>query len=620
MAGKGEKASLAAAFHLLQRGRTEEAARIARDFARREPPSADALHMLALCSKAQGDDTAAEAAFAKAAERAPQDPDLLGNYARFLFRKGRAQEAIELYRRLLEFAPGNAEAWLNLGLALLDTGLVGEAISALQQARALRPGHSPTLQAIGSAHRAAGELDAAEQALSRAVSLDSRNGRAWVNLGVVRRLLGAPGDALNCYREARRAGFAGPEIYDAEASAHLDLGDAVRALDLARDLVGSTPGYAAGHAMLAHLLWEHGALLAPGEVPGASFARALAEQPTNAGLRREYVRFLLASASYPEALAQIRLLRAAGDSPEFQGMEADALDMAGEQEQASALFAKAYPALKSNASFLNLYARHLLRSGDAEQAAARALDAITARPFDQLALALLGVTWRLLDNPDEYWLCGYDRFVTELQLETPPGYADETAFLSALQGALVPLHKARREPVEQSLRGGSQTPGALFQRADPVIAGLRQRLLETVARYVAALPEEANHPFLARKSVATRFKGSWSVLLHSSGRHVNHIHQDGWISSAFYVSLPPSVTEARDGGTAGCLQFGEPPAELGLGLPPRRIIRPRAGTLVLFPSYLWHGTVPFVDTSPRLTVAFDVVPAPNRFEARAADH
>jgi hypothetical protein len=60
---------------------------------------------------------------------------------------------------------------------------------------------------------------------------------------------------------------------------------------------------------------------------------------------------------------------------------------------------------------------------------------------------------------------------------------------------------------------------------------------------------------------------------------------------------------------AGCLQFGEPPTELGLGLGPRRIIKPRAGRLVLFPSYLWHGTLPFTDDAPRMTVAFDVVPA-----------
>lgn len=82
------------------------------------------------------------------------------------------------------------------------------------------------------------------------------------------------------------------------------------------------------------------------------------------------------------------------------------------------------------------------------------------------------------------------------------------------------------------------------------------------------------------------------------------------MSSAFYVSLPPSVrSQSAAGGQAGCIQFGQPPLELGLGLPPRRVIRPEPGKLALFPSYMWHGTVPFEDTQPRITIAFDMVPA-----------
>jgi hypothetical protein len=39
------------------------------------------------------------------------------------------------------------------------------------------------------------------------------------------------------------------------------------------------------------------------------------------------------------------------------------------------------------------------------------------------------------------------------------------------------------------------------------------------------------------------------------------------------------------------------------------VLRPVPGRLALFPSYLWHGTVPFSDAEPRLTVAFDMKPA-----------
>jgi hypothetical protein len=96
------------------------------------------------------------------------------------------------------------------------------------------------------------------------------------------------------------------------------------------------------------------------------------------------------------------------------------------------------------------------------------------------------------------------------------------------------------------------------------------------------------------------------VRLRSQGYHTNHIHPEGWISSALYVVLPDEVREGE--GDAGHLQFGVPPAELGIAVPPRRSVKPEVGVLSLFPSYMWHGTVPFSSEQPRITVAFDLVP------------
>ena len=36
-------------------------------------------------------------------------------------------------------------------------------------------------------------------------------------------------------------------------------------------------------------------------------------------------------------------------------------------------------------------------------------------------------------------------------------------------------------------------------------------------------------------------------------------------------------------------------------------IQPEPGMLVLFPSYMWHGTAPFFSDETRLTCAFDLV-------------
>jgi hypothetical protein len=59
---------------------------------------------------------------------------------------------------------------------------------------------------------------------------------------------------------------------------------------------------------------------------------------------------------------------------------------------------------------------------------------------------------------------------------------------------------------------------------------------------------------------------------------------------------------------AGYLALGQPPAELGINLPPVRLIVPQPGKLVLFPSMMWHGTSP-IQAGERLSIAFDVARA-----------
>ena len=121
------------------------------------------------------------------------------------------------------------------------------------------------------------------------------------------------------------------------------------------------------------------------------------------------------------------------------------------------------------------------------------------------------------------------------------------------------------------------------------------------------MPENATHPLFRRKRAGFRYAGSWSSRLKDRGYHTNHVHAQGWISSAYYVALPDAVenVDSRE----GWLKFGEPNFPFGIANAVRRAVKPRPGTLVLFPSYLWHGTVPFRSAQSRTTIAFDAVPA-----------
>jgi hypothetical protein len=109
-----------------------------------------------------------------------------------------------------------------------------------------------------------------------------------------------------------------------------------------------------------------------------------------------------------------------------------------------------------------------------------------------------------------------------------------------------------------------------------------------------------------RNSGGYRYSGMWSVQLRSQGYHLNHFHGRGWISSACYIALPDGLGTARGD---GWLTFGAPATPTSHALPPEYLVRPEPGLLVLFPSWMWHGTVPFhTPQQTRLTIAFDLLP------------
>jgi uncharacterized protein (TIGR02466 family) len=102
------------------------------------------------------------------------------------------------------------------------------------------------------------------------------------------------------------------------------------------------------------------------------------------------------------------------------------------------------------------------------------------------------------------------------------------------------------------------------------------------------------------------------VRLSSGGYHADHVHPQGWLSSACYIATPECC--ARDAqhspDHAGWLRLGAPGIATLPPLAADAFVQPRPGVLVLFPAYVWHGVVPFESATPRLSVAFDAVPLP----------
>lgn len=247
--------------------------------------------------------------------------------------------------------------------------------------------------------------------------------------------------------------------------------------------------------------------------------------------------------------------------------------------------------------------RAALRASNPGAALALALPLAQQQPGSPLAgqaWPYVSTCWRLLDDPRAAWLDG--DFVRCVNVGL--GQAE----LGELAALLRALHIAQLPYAEQSVRGGTQTDRSVLLRHEPILQRARAALMAAVEDYVAGLPShDGAHPLLSRPRRDLRISGSWSVRLQGGGFNVTHSHPMGWISSAFYVSLPEEPEGEPGEGTAGHFHFGAPPPELGLDLAPYATIAPKVGHLVLFPSTLWHGTMP-TRGGERLNIAFDVVP------------
>jgi len=327
-----------------------------------------------------------------------------------------------------------------------------------------------------------------------------------------------------------------------------------------------------------------------------SIERALAAAPRSTELWLALFDLHIKSEAFGELEAAIAAARKQGIAENlldrFAALAAAEL---GRTEEADRLFAR-----WTDGSERIWRLRHLLRSGRADEALPL-IDAELAGERASQAWPYASIAWRLTNDARSQWLEGDDRLIRifDLAQSLPP--------LDQLADCLRAIHVAKGSFIDQSVRGGTQTDGPLFSRIAPEIQQLRAAVVAAVEQYVAGLPPiEPQHPLLGfRRDRPVRFAGSWSVRLRDSGYHVSHVHPQGWISSALYVALPDADRAADP--HAGWLALGAPPASLVSSPLAARFIEPKPGRLVLFPSWMWHGTVPF-QAGERLTVAFDVAP------------
>lgn len=537
------------------------------------------------------------------------DPPEILQKAADLLQAGQHPEAAAALRRALDLAPASpavrravarlstlARTWLTLGQVRL-------ALDTLAPLAESAHADGTLLMLYGYALMAVGRKDDAEAVLRRWLAKDPGNRDATLRLAAVLSDNGKASEAETVIRGVAR-GREDADVAFVLGRALLEQARFDEAETQFRKVVQARPEHQIAHGNLMELVW-----MRTGDVHEASreLDKVLHVHADSQGLRITKAR-LLTSARLPrEALAAIDTgLQLAPSAPTLLAAAATiALDFDG----ARALdYAKRLHAIAPHDRVAQVAVGNAsLATGHAREALVIAERLHDSDPTDGRALAMKADALRMLGDSRYRELLDYQHLVRAELIDVPPGWIDLDAYLAELVTDLGRAHTLRAHPVGNSLREGSQIQLAPQNSPFASIRAFPQAIDGPIRRYIQAIGD-GNDPMRKRNTGRYRISGIWSVRLRPTGFHVSHYHPEGWISSACYLHLPHAVER----GGEGWLKFGEPAFPTHPALNPEYFVRPRPGLLALFPSYMWHGTVPFAGAPEdrRLTIAFDVVPVP----------
>ncbi|MAZ25371.1 MAG: hypothetical protein CMK41_06320 [Porticoccaceae bacterium] len=590
----GQEFQTAVSLH--KAGKLEAASDLIEKIIEAADPNADFYHLAALIKKSQHDFSNSEKFFKKSLEIIPKQPVVISNFANLLKIMNRLKEANQLYISACKIMPSFFDAWLNRAHLCLETNDYETAENCLLEALKLKADASVALKLMNlymmtSQYR---KLLIESQSF---IKRYSSNTQGYINHSRALASLDSTEVALKFLEQAKELVDESAEIEHEIGLINYELGKFDQAKNNLNKAVSQAPEFINAHRTLNELYFQSN-----DDEFLSSYKNAIQRKPDSELLFHNLAAAESSSGDVESAIKTLEIaLKKIGKTAYLQhGLGALYVRMK-EYEKAESLFNDALELQPNNVRFLLDQISLFIKQSNYD--CQNLLDrAFNLHKFNQETWAYQGLLWRLLKDERYQWLYNYGSFLKELELPTPSSHSSSQLFMKDLNEYLGTLHVSHKQPLDQSVQGGTQTMGVLFDDLHKLVSDFKNSLRESVTDYLSSLYYDSEHPFLSRLGDDFRFSGSWSVKLKKSGHHNNHVHPFGWLSCCSYISLPDTSEKE------GCIKFGETSLQLGEKEETARFIKPAVGKCVFFPSYFWHGTVPFSSDSSRVTIPCDIDP------------
>ena len=521
------------------------------------PNNAFVMNMLGLASFNIGKKTDALIWLKKAYEKTPGNLETASNLALILYSEGKYEEAIPIFETIVRTKSDVPEILFNYAIALEKAGFLDKAESTYEKIIKLREDFGPAHYNAGLLMQRTGNTTQAVSYLEKAVALMSDNAEVIAALGSV---LKENGDyekakektltAISMKEDAR--------FYFNLATIYRDQGDLDSAKEKYHEALRLQNNFPEAYNNLGEISRDEG----DSEKAADFFKKALN-----------------ANASFGRALYNLGILYQ--DKGEFS----EAADSFRESKIEDWKSRVCYCYYKGNnlTKFLSEF------------------ETTMSLPHWSPLLASLSAHYsKSYNKADQYNFCSDP--LKYVRKQTIAVLADSgSKFRTDLINQLNELEIGSRK--QGRLINGVQSAGNLLRRKEDVFRVLAGHILVEIDNYVDEFDKDCE--FLRAFPKAPSFQSSWFVKMQNQGHLTSHIHETGWLSGVVYLQIPDNQLD-----NDGKIQFGidgdsYPNTDVTY---PKKVLDINEGDIVLFPSSVFHQTIPFKSKSERICIAFDISP------------
>ena len=471
------------------------------------------------------------------------------------YKKGLFTNAEKLARSITQEFPNHEFAWIVLGVLLNTSGRFSEALTATQKAFKLAPQNPQIHLNMGIILKGLGRLNEAEKAYRQVITLKPNFAEAHNNLGNTLEELGQFENAEVSYKQAitLKPNF---------AEAHNNLGvtyektgrlnDAKASYKRAIDVM---PSYAEAYNNLGNTLKELGEF----ENAEESYKQAIIKKPNYLEAYNNLGSFYREGGDYKKAINYFDLMK--NDVGTALSLECLYISENFSEFNERLISLSKKENMNLRVAALSCLASYQKGKKDPYPFCPNPLDFIKTDNLRNYDLYSKNLFDEIIKETDQYHMTWESR----------------------------------------TTKFGFQSPSDVFENPSKNLSDLENIVREAINSYYNQFKSETN---LFIKNWPSKYKlQGWYNRLVKNGHHTSHIHQTGSLSGVIYlktIDLPQN--------NEGAIEFGLH----GYDLPitdnkyPKKLHRPKKGDLVLFPSSLFHRTIPFTTDTERCVIAFDL--------------